>query len=242
MRELLAGQGVMPHKTYRNEWKYCISSVTAGELYDRLLGVLETDPHADTDGSYEVHSLYFDNINNTCARENIAGERRRFKYRIRYYGDGSDLLFLERKEKLNSLCHKEFCVISSDEYRQLTEYAYEELLWEPDRKVLKRLALDMATGYYTPKSIVSYERHALIEPMTNVRITFDRNIVVSDETDSFLTGEYSGTPVLDGDRVILEVKYDDVLPSYIRRAVQASSMPQQAFSKYYHSRVRFSEY
>ncbi len=242
MRELFYNK--MPHKlkAYRNEWKYCISTAEAEELYIRLYDLMERDPHADAGGVYDVHSLYFDSLNNICAKENIAGERRRFKYRIRFYGDESDPLFLERKSKINSLCHKEFCSISVPEYDRLVVGDYDDFLWERDRKVLERFALDMAMGAYGPKSVVSYERQALIESVTNVRITFDRNIVVSDDVDRFLTGDYSGVPVLDSNLVILEVKYDDILPSYIRRAIQASAMVQQAFSKYYHSRVRFSEY
>lgn len=242
MRELFARVVPQRLKTYRNEWKYCIPSADAEKLYIRLHDLMERDPHADAEGVYDVHSLYFDSVNNICARENISGERRRFKYRIRFYGNEADPLFLERKSKINSLCHKESCSISASEYDRLVAGDHDDLLWEKDRKVLTRFALDMAMGAYSPRSVVSYERQALVESVTNVRITFDRNIVVSEDVDHFLTGEYSGVPVLGGDQVILEVKYDDILPSYIRRAIQASAMVQQAFSKYYHSRVRFSEY
>lgn len=229
-------------KRYRNEWKYYIPSAMAAELREKLSAVMDPDPHADADGFYRVHSLYFDNVDNTCARENIAGERLRFKYRIRYYDTYEGRLFLERKEKFNSLCHKDSCIISEDEYMSLTKGRADRLLWEQDRKLLARFAVDMIREYFVPRSTVDYERTALTEPVSNVRITFDRNVCVSSDTDRFLMCDQVSIPVTDEKHMILEVKFDDVLPGHIARLLRAGHMEQQAYSKYYNSRVMTADY
>ena len=229
-------------KRYRNEWKYVIPAAMALELREELAAMMDSDPHAGADGYYRVHSLYFDNIDNTCARENIAGERLRFKYRIRFYDIYDGTLFLERKEKFNSLCHKDSCIISEDELSALIDGGYGALMWNKDRSLLSRFATDIAREHFTPKSVVDYERCALTEPVTNVRITFDRNVFVSAQTTGFITGDYDCIPAIDESREILEVKFDDVLPGYLTRVLRTGRMDQQAYSKYYNSRILTGDY
>lgn len=232
-------------KRYRSEWKYCIPEGQAEILKERLSGLMERDAHAGPDGGYRIQSLYFDDLYNTCARENIAGERERFKYRIRYYGacrKPEDPLFLERKEKRNAYCHKDSCRLTDAEYRALFSDDCGECLWTADKPLLRRFAADILRAGFMPKSVVEYERTAFIEPISNVRITFDRNLFASDAFDSFLSGDYERIPILKSSEQILEVKFDDVLPSYIRNALQAESMVQQAFSKYYMSRITLQHF
>ncbi len=232
----------MEKKHYRNEWKYSLSHTLAESIYQRLAGLMDKDAHSDDNGGYLVHSMYFDNFDDLCARENIAGERVRFKYRIRYYGSDSGHLYFERKEKLNSFCHKDSCPLTGEEFRAVMNADTDALIWSSDKQLLRKFGMNTACGYFMPKSIVEYERRALIEPISNVRITFDRNIFASDDFDLFTSGDYTRLPVSDPDDVILEVKFDEVLPSYIRRALQLRTVTQQAFSKYYNSRITIQDY
>ncbi len=228
-------------KSYRNEWKYCISEKDAQILCCQLEAVLEKDPHSGNSGSYQVSSLYFDDIRNTCAFENEAGERARFKYRARRYGEDCDHLYLERKEKLNSYCHKEKCVLSRDEFQSILDERYDRLVFSPAKPLLSRFCADAMSHYFRPKSIVTYYRTALIDEVFHIRITFDRSVSASYDYLNFLSGDYCEFPVLDRDRVILEFKFDDAVPAYIRRILQAHSLTQQAFSKYYRSRRALRE-
>ena len=59
---------------YRSEWKYCIDNVSLQPIKERLLAIMDRDSHANENGKYEIHSLYFDDFQNTCARENMAGD------------------------------------------------------------------------------------------------------------------------------------------------------------------------
>ena len=112
-----------------------------------------------------------------------------------------------------------------------------EVFWNTNNPLLRNFCTDIVTARFEPKVIISYERRAYIEEITNVRITFDNNISASDEIEKFLQGDYLKIPVLEENRHVLEVKFDEVLPSYIKRALQVEPLCQQAFSKYHVGRT-----
>lgn len=227
---------------YRTEWKYCSDARTLVQLKEKMAGVMERDAYAQKDGKYEIHSLYFDDYTDTCARENIAGEGRRFKYRIRYYNNDAKRLKLEKKEKVNSYCHKRSCPLTVAEYGMILQGKAEELYWQTEERLLKEFCLAIMMEAFSPKVIVVYEREAFVEPVNNVRITFDFCVSASDCYEDFLGGTHSHIPILAGNQHILEIKFDDVLPSYIRQAVQSDALTQQAFSKYYLSRQAMKKF
>ena len=100
----------------------------------------------------------------------------------------------------------------------------------------KELAVDMLVNYYKPKVIIDYERIAYVEEITNVRVTFDMKISASYELESFLDGDYHSFYVLPSGINILEVKFDSILPSYIKNIVESYNFNQGSFSKYYYGR------
>lgn len=89
---------------------------------------------------------------------------------------------------------------------------------------------------YKPKVIIDYERIAYVEEITNVRITFDMKISASYELENFLDGDYQNFYILPSGLNVLEVKFDDILPSHIRNIVESYSFKQGSFSKYYYGR------
>lgn len=219
-------------KKYRNEWKYCCTEAELARVEQRLMAVLARDTHAGADGKYGVHSLYFDDLTNTCARDTEAGNGLRFKYRIRYYGQNPDFLRLERKEKRYGGCHKDSCTITREEYDALVSGDVSALLYDPDRPLLRRFSADILKRRFTPKVIVDYERIAYVEPIANVRITLDTSIAVSSDCGGFLGGEYLKIPLLRKGVHVLEVKFDDILPAHIKQCVYESELQQRSFSKY----------
>jgi hypothetical protein len=226
-------------KVYRNEWKYRLQEADLSVIEGRLRGIMGMDSHSDNDtGEYQVHSLYFDDYKDSCAKENEAGVAERFKYRIRYYGTNSDFLKLERKEKLDGMCHKVSTLITRDEYHMIMEGKAEELYWESDDEVLRKFCILMMTRLFKPKLIVDYDRVAYVDEITNVRITFDKNISVSEETSEFLDGVYLAYPVQEHREHVLEVKFDSILPGYIKSAITNKNLQQSSFSKYYLGRLK----
>ena len=143
---------------------------------------------------------------------------------------------LEKKEKLESRCHKKSCKITIDEYNQIISGDVTDLVFETEKKLIKELAIDIITHNYEPKVIIDYERIAYVEEITNVRITFDMKISASYELENFLNGDYQSFYVLPSGINVLEVKFDEILPSYIRNIVESYSFKQNSFSKYYYGR------
>lgn len=228
-------------KQYRNEWKYCCSEAQLEMLASRLRPLLEPDIHGDENGKYVIHSLYFDDWRDSCAADNEAHVASRFKYRIRYYGDEPDLLFLERKEKLYGRCHKDSCRITPAEYEVLVSGDISDFLYLDDRPLLRRFAADILTRRFTPKVIIDYERVAFVEPITNIRITFDTNISASFSVTEFREGDYTRYPLQQKSRHLLEVKFDEILPGHIKNTISSNEYQQTKFSKYYLGRCCLKE-
>jgi len=161
------------------------------------------------------------------------GISERFKYRFRYYGNDLQTLRLERKEKKNGRCRKQTCPVSVQEFESIMEGHVEEVFWMTDNIVLKKFCVDVWKKGFRPKIIIDYERVAYVEEISNVRITFDKNITASSSTQLFLEGNYLAVPILEKGKHVLEVKFDSILPGYIKKGVNTSGLQQTSFSKYY---------
>ena len=197
---------------------------------------MQLDMHTPKEGRYIIHSLYFDDYKNTSSYTTEAGLSKWFKWRIRYYGDKKNYISLEKKEKRESRCHKKSCQITIDEYQKIVSGNIIEILYDTKKELIRELASDMLRFNYKPKIIIDYERIAFVEEITNVRITFDMKISASYEIQEFLTGNYQKYYILPNGISLLEVKFDDILPSHIRRIVESYNYKQTSFSKYYFGR------
>lgn len=221
---------MQPH--YRHENKYAISYSDYLAIRQRLLPVMQTDPHADKTGHYTIRSIYFDNHENTALWEKIDGVQKRSKWRIRYYNDDPGFITLEKKIKDNNLCLKYDAPITEAECRALLAGDRSWMMNHPN-DLVRELYVAMIQQQMRPRVLVSYTREPYIYPAGNVRVTFDSNIRTSLFSDHFLPPDIRDISATDtpGD-MILEVKYDAYLPEIIRALVQTENIHQQAFSKY----------
>ena len=229
-------------RKYRNEWKYLLTNQSLSLLKSRLSQVMEIDSHTPKDGRYLIHSLYFDDYKDTSLYTTSSGLSERYKWRIRYYGDDLNYIVLEKKIKKESRCHKKSCKLTLEEYYSIVSGNITDILYDTEKSLIKELARDMLFYDYRPKVIVDYERIAYVEEITNVRITFDMKICASYELEHFLDGDYSRFYVLPSGQNVLEVKFDDILPSYIRNIVESFGFVQTSFSKYYYCRKIIDSY
>lgn len=229
-------------KQYRSEWKYMLRNQELALLQSRISQIMDLDPHTPPNGRYLIHSLYFDDYKDTSVYTTDSGLSDRFKWRIRYYGDDLTYIVLEKKEKQESRCYKKSCRITIDEYTRIFSGDIVDLVWETDKSLIRELAADMMTKNYKPKVIIDYERIAYVEEITNVRITFDMKISASYELENFLDGDYQKFYILPSGTNVLEVKFDEILPSYIKNIVESYSYNQSSFSKYYYGRKIIDSY
>lgn len=221
---------------YRHEYKYLIDARQEGILRIRAGGVAQKDSHTREDGSYFIRSLYFDDFGDSCLMDNLCGADPRSKFRIRYYNSDTGHIRLEKKSKCRGMCLKEACSISAEECKAFLSGEIPSFT-EDTESMKKVLFTEIRLRGLMPKVIVSYERIPFIYSGGNVRITFDRKLSSSAELDRFLTGDYAQRPVLPCGHSILEVKWDEVMPRYIKEAMCIERLQQTAFSKYYMCRL-----
>lgn len=225
----------MPEKKqtkYRHELKYQVTDAQIQMLKNRIKGILPLDSHVAKTGSYLIRSLYFDDYEDRCLKENENGTDPREKFRIRIYNGSAEKITLECKRKERGKTHKTSCPLTEAQTRQLMEgKPLPDFGRQPP--LLQKLTLQMMTRRLRPVVIVEYERIPYVYKNGNVRITLDTNIASSSAVETFLEPRISGRPVLPVGQQLLEVKYDEYLPDFIYRSLMLPSLRQTAFSKYY---------
>ena len=226
---------------YRNELKYVIKNSDLDILKCRMQSVMKLDKNVLNGNSYNIRSIYFDNYDNKYFYDNDAGINERLKIRIRIYNKSFSPIKLEIKYKNNGLTKKEACEIDKELCEKLMRGEKLEIRDCKNNKVLNKLYIEEHTNLLVPKVIVEYERIAYIDPIGNVRITFDKNIRGSKYINRFFEDNIYAVPILDIGEHVLEVKYDELLPDYISSSIELNTLEQTAFSKYYLSRLRFKE-
>lgn len=219
----------MDEANYRHEWKHMINHADKIAIRQRLRAVAQVDANA-ADVRYLIRSLYFDNISDKALREKLDGVNRREKFRIRYYNGNTDQIHLEKKSKWNGLGTKDRTLLTADEAQRIVDG---DLSWMigSDRPLVQELYVKMNSQGLRPKTIVDYTREPFVYAPGNVRVTLDYNIRTGLLCTDFLNPDCITIPAGAGE-TILEVKWDEYLPSVIRDAVQLGSRQLSAFSKY----------
>ena len=213
---------------YRHELKFLVPDLTLEKLRYRLSAVMELDEH-QTEDSYNIRSLYFDDYFDKCLSENYAGTDDRYKYRIRLYRGNTDYINLEKKFKYRQMTKKLSEQIDNDTVRECLESGF----YEAAGPLSSELYASFIKSGMRPKCIVEYDRCAFVEPVGNVRITFDMNLRGSADIERFLDySEDFSLPVLPAGMHILEVKYDELLPRHILQLVDINELQRQSISKY----------
>lgn len=214
---------------FRHEWKHEISLSNVLALRSRLAAVMEMDPYA-VNGKYIIRSLYFDTPDDKALREKLNGVSRREKFRLRYYNCTPSPIVLEKKLKIDSLCAKLQAELSVDEALELVQGTC-PVFKQTDRPLLQELYQKMAIQGLRPKTIVQYTREPFIFAPGNVRVTLDYQIRTITVCGEFLNPDCQTIPIPDSSAV-LEVKWDNFLPSVIHDLVQTPGTQTGAFSKY----------
>ncbi len=219
---------------YRNEWKQEINLTDIYVLRQRLRAVANTDAHA-SDGVYVIRSLYFDNLYDKALLEKINGVDRREKFRLRIYNADTTTVFLEKKSKVNGMCAKERSLITKEQAEKILHGDY-DFSGVCEDSLLNELCYKIRTQGLHPKTIVEYTREPFTFPAGNVRVTLDYNIRTGLNCVDFLNPNCITVPAGEVGAV-LEVKWDEFLPSIIRDAVQIKGRRTTSFSKYAACRI-----
>lgn len=216
---------------YRHELKFILNPQDAAILKKNLSQILEKDPNGDPQGRYMVRSLYFDTIGGDAFFDKMDGVEVRSKYRIRYYNQDTSFIRLESKLKIDDLSNKTQQRISLEMAQQLMRGEIGSIPFQTD-SVLSDFALDMKLNGLRPSVIVDYQRTAYLHKALDVRITFDEYIRSRIFDTQLFKTKFGAIDVFDPGEVVLEVKYDDLIPSAVADLLRQVPMIRLAISKY----------
>ena len=219
---------------YRHEWKHELNTADLLVLRSRLRAVMESDPHA-VDGKYHIRSLYFDNPDDKALREKLDGVNLREKFRIRLYNRDASVIHLEKKGKRSGLGTKFSADLSAEEAQRIVDGDLDWMLGS-GRPLVQELYCKMRYQGMRPKTIVDYTREPFIFRPGNVRVTLDYDIRTGLGCTGFLNPDAVTIPAGDAP-ILLEVKWDEFLPSIIRDAVSVPDRRAASFSKYAQCRI-----
>ena len=229
----------------RFELKFIIDERCAAGIREFVSSHLEPDEHAKEEQgfSYSLSSLYMDSPSLTLFQQTNQGMKNRFKLRIRFYDDHPDSpAFLEIKRRITDVIRKERATVTRDAVRRLLRGEPPNRSWLMYDNGNPKSASAMLGFYGLANDIgalgqiyVSYTREAYVSPESNsVRVTFDRKL--------FGTPHQQGTEIglpTDGawpnvGGVILELKFTDRFPAWMRDLVQAFDLQRTSCPKYNH--------
>ncbi len=217
----------------RHELKYFISPLEYEVLSRTLDRVLERDPNGDENNEYHIRSLYFDTIFNEAYIDKQDGVKNRDKYRIRIYNFSDRFIRMECKTKVGQLISKRSTPIPRLLAEQLI--AGDPTGLERTRSgLLRDVYREMRLNMLHPVVIVDYVREAYLHPVEEVRITFDKQLHTGLGSKDIFNPYVPTISPFDNGEIILEVKFNRVLPPYIRDLLctHVHSAQISAISKY----------
>lgn len=215
---------------FRHELKYLINFGDRDVLKTRLLGLMSKDTHAQS-GYYKIRSLYFDDFWNSSYNEKLMGISTRSKYRIRIYDDSDSVIKLEKKTKQGNYINKVSANLTREETDKILNGDYGFLLMNP-QPLCREFYVKCTSSVMRPRVIVDYEREPFVFAVGDVRLTFDSDVRAGALDFSLFDPTLPTVNVLEPGKLVLEVKYTELLPQMIRRALPSRGAEYSAVSKY----------
>ena len=225
-------------KFNRFELKYLISLQQAEKFKSALRAYLIPDEHGNNNGSYALTSLYYDSPDLRCYWEKENGIRIRRKLRIRRYETDAPLtdetpVFLEIKQRVDRVTQKRRAVLPYEEAlrlcndRQFPDHAPE------DKAIIEEIYAFLWHYNLRPISIVRYDRQAFIgtEYDPGLRVTFDTSLSFQ-SYPLYLHESPSGLPMLAANKVVMEIKVNERMPTWLTDMIAAQGLQMVRVSKY----------
>lgn len=220
----------MPYQRFfkRYELKYLLSR----DQKERILRAMEPWMALDGYGRTTIRSLYFDTGDYRLIRRSMEKPAYKEKLRVRSYQKAApdSPVFLELKKKYGGVVYK----------RRLSLPEQDAMAWVTGERPCRENSqiareIDYFLRYYQhlrPAALLCYEREAYFcKDGSDFRVTFDDNIRCRREALS-LGAETWGTPILEPDRVLMELKCAGGIPLWMVRALSREGIYQTSFSKY----------
>lgn len=223
------------NEVLRQEKKFLITLEQYYRYAHRFADIMMEDAHNQGDG-YTIRSLYFDTIDDRDFQEKEDGIELRRKLRLRNYGADSSSAKLEMKQKQGASQKKRSLTLTKADACALIDGNTSILLKQGSSFALECYAM-MNMHAYRPCSVVEYKRRAFIAKENNIRVTFDHHIIASESNYAIFDQKLKQNYVFDPYLVVLEVKYNGFLLSYIKDLIDSIDRSETSVSKYCLSRT-----
>jgi hypothetical protein len=225
----------------RFEFKYRISEEWALHIREFVGSYLQIDEYGfrKPDLSYPVHSLYLDSDDLFTYWRTVNGDRNRFKLRLRFYNAHPDTpVFCETKHRMDHCIAKQRAGVHKEAVPLLLAGQL------PDAKhvITKEAKAFRAIEHFCaltqmlrarPKVHVAYQREAWVDPHGDaVRVTFDRHVLGEAEPTTRFETEMTNPVRPFGNEVILELKFTNRFPNWMRDMVERFELNRGSAAKY----------
>jgi len=214
------------NKVFRKELKYLITDTDFCILNENLNNLINKDSNCKNE-YYTITSIYFDNYNKTSYLQVKNGINERWKYRIRYYNYDDSYIKLEKKYKLNGLTNKTSIRITKQELEDILNNKIK--ISDDNPPLLNEFIMKIETELLRPIIYIEYDRIPYVYKVGNVRITLDYNIRYSNKFCDLFEQEKKVHYLNDK---ILEVKYNELIPDFIRFRLELNHLEQTSYSKF----------
>jgi len=223
----------------RYELKYLIDEPCARQVRDFVRPYLRRDPYAKPDMhyAYPIYSLYLDDVGLGMYRTAVQGQKNRFKLRIRYYDHKPNSpLFCEIKRRVNDVILKQRAMIRREALDRILAGCCPSIgdVYDPDDSesygVLREFCQVRNALHADGRMIIYYEREAWVAPHDDaVRVTFDRCARAAHYRRDLAPQKWGDARI---DSVILELKFDDRYPLWMRDLVRSCDLYRTKMGKY----------
>jgi len=216
----------------REEYKYYIHDLDANIAAEIFQKILELDKNASPiTRQYTVSSLYFDTLDSQDLNEKLDGILKRKKYRMRIYNNDLKTIKLETKNRIGTFISKDSERISTKLANNIINNCFDEN--ENENENCRNILLNLKKNGYRSRVIVEYDREAYYLPFGNIRITLDKNLRTYSSYKNLLNLENKpNSPVFLDNNQILEIKFGEPLPHFIKSILSNFSLYRCSISKY----------
>lgn len=220
---------------YRHELKFIVSKRLANVLKYKLSLLMNIDKNSiNENNTYFIRSIYFDDYKSSAYYEKINGVEFRKKYRIRYYNYDDNFIKLECKYKSKDLTRKISININKELCNKLISDNLDDIYINDIKEegLLKQFIADAKLKKLKPVVIVDYERLAYTLDLSDLRITFDEDVRSCAYSKEIFNDCLPTFKVLEKDKEVLEVKFNDFIPEHITNILATIPMFRQSVSKF----------